>query len=89
MDIVLYLLVTLVAGGYKFGQKRGIRARTTALVSTHAQATIPNFLLFSSVLDFVLVCKVFGLSWCISAVSKEKFAIARISLTRGIYIYLK
>ena len=42
------------------------------------QATIPNFLLFSSVLDFVLVCKVFGvvpfLSWCISAVSKEKFA---------------
>lgn len=78
VDIVLYLLVTLVAGGYKFGQKRGIRARTTALVSTHAQATIPNFLLFSSVLDFVLVCKVFGvvpfLSWCISAVSKEKFA---------------
>lgn len=78
VDIVLYLLVTLVAGGYKFGQKRGIRARTTALVSTHAQATIPNFLLFSSVLDFVLVCKVFGvvpfLSWCISGVSKEKFA---------------
>lgn len=27
VDIVLYLLVTLVAGGYKFGQKRGIRAR--------------------------------------------------------------
>ena len=78
VDIVLYLLVTLVAGGYKFGQKRGIRARTTAFVPTHAQATIPNFLLFSSVFDFVLVCEVFGvlpfLSWCISGVSKEKFA---------------
>ena len=91
VDIVLYLLVTLVAGGYKFGQKRGIRARTTAFVPTHAQATIPNFLLFSSVFDFVLVCEVFGvlpfLSWCISGVSKVRYA--RILLTRGIYIYLK
>ena len=91
VDIVLYLLVTLVAGGYKFGQKRGIRARTTALVSTHAQATIPDFCPF-----FVCTWLCVGLQsiWCCSFPFmviiwrfQRKVHYARILLT--IYIYLK